>query len=270
MSPVPMSRPARPPCPSSARDGRLAADQFDRLIVSLSTAGSRRSLVRLLTGLPVAGRLAGLLGEATPASARRQRHHQQRHHPDHHDRVHDEKKKKKKRKKKKPHSPSGSSPLPSTCAQTCAGCCMGETCVSATSTAACGANGAPCATCSGLQGSCFTGACHCDVCAGGCRYASVQAAVADPSGPTTITICAGTYTGNVSIDRGVTLIGAGDGAGVGSTVLQGTGSGSVVTATGAITETMRALQMTDGRASLGGGIGNDATLMLTDCTVTEN
>src|SRR5829696_9110334 len=154
MSPLPMSRAARPPCPSSVRDGRLAADQFDRLIVSLSTAGSRRSLVRLLTGLPMAGRLAGLLGEATPASARRQRHHQQRHHPDHHDRVHDEKKKKKKRKKKKPHSPSGSSPLPSTCAQTCAGCCMGETCVSATSTAACGANGAPCATCSGLQGSC--------------------------------------------------------------------------------------------------------------------
>ena len=74
-----------------------------------------------------------------------------------------------------------------------------------------------CAACNGLRGSCFNGACRCDVCAGGCRYPTVQDAVADLSGPTTITICAGAYLEYITIDRDLNLIGAGEGSGAGDT-----------------------------------------------------
>lgn len=139
------------------------------------------------------------------------------------------------------------------------------------SAAACGANGATCSACSGLQGTCFNGACRCDVCASGCPYASVQAAVADATGPSTITICPGTYHEDVTIGRSLTLIGSGDGDGTGDTTLQGTGTRSVVMVTDGQMVTLQGLRITGGGGEdLGGGIYNLGTLTVKDCTITGN
>ena len=225
----------------------MDANQFDRFVRSLTAAGARRGLLRLLLILPVAGGLQLPLfagGEARDRHRRRQRQRGE----DHPSGIHDEKRKKKKKKKRRPCAQAGQTvapgqaccaglvldaagqcvePAPAICADSCAGCCNGETCESGASATSCGSSGAPCADCSGLHGICSNGVCRCAVCPSGCPYASVQAAVADAAGPTTIHVCAGTYQGDVVIDRNVTIIGTGDGAGAGNTILQGTGSRSV-------------------------------------------
>lgn len=138
------------------------------------------------------------------------------------------------------------------------------------SAAACGVNGATCAVCSGLQGTCFNGACRCDVCASGCPYASVQAAVADMNGLATITICPGIYREDVTISRSLTLIGAGDGDGAGATVLQGTGARSVMAVNDGQTVSLQELRITGGNGDQGGGIYNRGALTVKDSTVTGN
>jgi predicted outer membrane repeat protein len=132
---------------------------------------------------------------------------------------------------------------------------------------------APCtpATCAGTN-LCVNGTCQpCDVCASGCFFSSVQAAIDVASPGQTITVCAGTFTGNLDIDQDLTLIGAGSGFGAGNTILQGTGTGSVVTnILNAVT--LRSLRIVGGNAaSHGGGIRSQSgPLELIDCTVTGN
>jgi hypothetical protein len=99
----------------------------------------------------------------------------------------------------------------------------------------------------------------------------VQAAVADPAGPTTIHVCAGTYVGNVVISRNVTIVGTGDGAGAGNTILQGTGTGSAVTINSGRSVTLQDLRITGGNAVVGGGIfTQNGALTMTRCTVSGN
>lgn len=131
---------------------------------------------------------------------------------------------------------------------------------------------------------CVDGACEaCDVCADGqvCPYTSVQAAVADSNGPTTIHVCPGEYRDRITIARNLSLIGGGDGPGVGSpglgdTVLDPISRGRVVTINTGVTATLQALRISNGRppdnpdALGGGGVRNFGTLTLTDCTITGN
>jgi hypothetical protein len=265
----------------------MDATRFDEIVQMAAGPDSRRGLLRLAT-VALGGCLATFLAGEGEAAKRRQRTRRRR--SEQRARVHDERKKKTKRKGscaragQAPQKGRGccaglvrngagqcAQPAPPTCAQSCAGCCTGETCVTATSAAACGANGIPCGVCSGLRGTCFGGACRCDVCADGCRYPTVQDAVADVDGPSTITICAGSYGGDVTIGRDVTLLGAGDGDDpAGNTILQGTGGGSAVTVPAGVTATLQGLRISGGSADEGGGIRNDGTLTLTDCTITAN
>jgi hypothetical protein len=134
---------------------------------------------------------------------------------------------------------------------------------------------APCtpATCAGTN-LCVDGTCQpCDVCASGCFFSSVQAAIAAASAGETIRVCPGIYTGSLLIDQSLTLIGAGDGNGAGNTILHGTGTGAVVTTTSQTQVTLRSLRITGGNAasSFGGGIASfSSPLELIACTVTGN
>lgn len=123
-----------------------------------------------------------------------------------------------------------------------------------------------CPTCSGLRGTCFQGVCTCDVCASGCPFSSVQSAVAAASSGGSITICPGDYSGNVVVERDLTLIGAGR-AGTGKARLVG-GSSSVVTIAAGTTVTLQDLSITGGQnVQDGGGIYNAGTLTVTRCSV---
>jgi ferredoxin len=119
----------------------------------------------------------------------------------------------------------------------------------------------------------------CDVCASGCRYSAIQDAIDDPGGSATISLCAGTYRGTVTIGRSLSLIGTGDGNGASDTILDGTPvpgdtGGSVVTIPAGCpgcTVTLERLRITGGVAENGGGIFNQgATLTLRNCTVSGN
>lgn len=117
-----------------------------------------------------------------------------------------------------------------------------------------------------------TGACPpCDVCASGCPFTSVQAAVDAAAPDAIITICAGAYTENLTIAENLTLRGAGDGDGSGDAILQGTGMGSVVTIAAGQSVALEHLRITGGESDSGGGIySQDADLTLRDCTVSGN
>jgi hypothetical protein len=105
-----------------------------------------------------------------------------------------------------------------------------------------------------------------DVCASGCSFSSVQDAIDDAEPGATITICAGTFTGNLTIAKDLTLVGTGEDA----TTLRGNGNGTVVTIE-AGTVKLQDLRITGGAgAEFGGGIYNAGTLTLTGCTVTGN
>ena len=162
-------------------------------------------------------------------------------------------------------------PASPTCAQTCTGCCNGETCVTSLSDSACGTGGIPCGVCSGVQGTCRNGACTCDVCASGCPFTSVQAAVTAASPGDTITICAGTYVGITTINKSLTLLGAGDGNNPAvDTILDGNNAGAVIGVAAGQTVSLSGLRLTRGRQSSAGGVRNQGMLTMSDCTVVDN
>lgn len=118
-----------------------------------------------------------------------------------------------------------------------------------------------------------TGACPpCDVCASGCPFTSVQAAIDAASPGSTITLCAGAYIETVTIAKDMTLSGVGDGTDPASnTLLDGAGAGTVVTIAAGTVVSLKTLRVTGGDADLGGGIYNDhGTLGLSGCTVSSN
>ena len=116
------------------------------------------------------------------------------------------------------------------------------------------------------MGSCET----CDVCASGCTYSSVQAAIDAAGIGATIHLCAGTFTGNITIGKNLSLIGTGSGPGGGNTILSGSQNGTVVTVNQGATVTLQGMRITNGDNINGGGISNAGTLTLTACTLTQN
>ncbi len=240
---------------------------FASLVRSLRTPGSRRGLLGILTALPLLRGLDLLVDrdDAATAKGRHKRH-----------------------KKKKCMPPSVAvtcagkcGPVTDTCKQAvncgpCActpPCPICQTCNTVTATCAPDANqrgaacGGPGQVCQG------DGTCACDVChGGGCRYGTVQDAVADSGGPETIHICLDRYFETVSIGRNLTLIGAGDGAGPArNTILNANGAGGVVSVADDVTATLRGLRITGGVAQFGGGVFNQGdSLTMTDCTVIGN
>jgi predicted outer membrane repeat protein len=124
---------------------------------------------------------------------------------------------------------------------------------------------------------CVDGACQaCDVClpVGACAYDTVQAAIDDRDGPSTIHLCPGTYVEDIDIFlREVTLIGAGQGEQeTSNTILQGTGTG-----VGSVVEATKSCSLHRLRVTGGDPFGIDhvdftssSTLTMHDCTVMAN
>jgi predicted outer membrane repeat protein len=115
---------------------------------------------------------------------------------------------------------------------------------------------------------------RCDVCASGCEFSSVQAAIDAAAPGATIAICPGAYREDLTINGVLTLVGAGDGEGSGDTIVQGTGQNSVVTIGGGIVALER-LRLAGGGGNpteffSGGGIYNEGTTKVIGCTVSGN
>jgi hypothetical protein len=127
---------------------------------------------------------------------------------------------------------------------------------------------------------CHNGHCveRCDVCDDDeeCRFTSVQAAVDSANPGDTITICKGTYAGNVTIDKNLTL----NGAGADDVTLKGEEDiqSSVVIIESDAVVAIRGVSITGGNGTLvngflnGGGVllQGRAQLTLTDCTIHDN
>ena len=170
----------------------------------------------------------------------------------------------------------------------CPGCCDSSgTCYGGKSNTACGSDNEQCQNCTLTHQVCQSdGSCACDaascpagqVCGGDgtCCYATAeafQAALANPAGPATIRLCAGTISLSPGeffiITRPVTIIGAGDGAG-GTVLAQGGGGFVVGVQAGTQAEPVRLehLAMTGG--SIGVLVDQAAHCAMTDCTVRDN
>lgn len=115
------------------------------------------------------------------------------------------------------------------------------------------------------------GACPtaCDVCASGCTYSTVQAAIDGASTGATVAICAGTFAENLRINKNLTLAGAGRNA----TILDGKAENSVIAIDPGLTGvTIRDLTITNGKSpGVGGGISNGtAQTTLVNVLITDN
>jgi len=105
------------------------------------------------------------------------------------------------------------------------------------------------------------------VCPSGCAYSSIQAAINAAAWGDTITIGAGRYTENLTLNASLTLQGAGDG----QTIVDGGGTGTVVTVNHWGSVTLSGLTLTHGNAPAGGGIDNEVgTVILQNSTVSGN
>ena len=132
-----------------------------------------------------------------------------------------------------------------------------------------------------------------DVCAHGCRFTALAPAVAAAHPGDTLRVGAGTYAGGITIDRDLTLVGAGAGAtvirGGGPVVTVGVLGATVepavairgVTITGGVTRSSAQSQLftgQDGVFALGGGVEippnadrtGGARVTITDSSITHN
>jgi hypothetical protein len=129
--------------------------------------------------------------------------------------------------------------------------------------------------CPGEDHTCQGGVCAprpCDVCASGCAFTSVQAAINAVGPGGTVVVCPGDYRENLFIRADRRLIGAGDGSSALDTILRGTGNGPVVEIAEGATVTLKQLRITGGRdqVGLGGGINNWGTTTAVGCTIIGN
>ena len=180
------------------------------------------------------------------------------------------------------------------CAAECNGCCdESGACQAGTSAEVCGGGGATCAACSGNTPRCKQGVCSgctnlnqcpansvcadsgaclaCDVCASGCDFTSIQAAIDARPDHDVFAICRGTYQENLTLTRDVELIGARDGFTM-LTVVRGDGTSSVITIPDeGQNVTLRQMEITGGGVSSGGGILHEGkALTMADVVVTSN
>src|SRR5262249_44842217 len=102
------------------------------------------------------------------------------------------------------------------------------------------------------------------VCASGCAYDTVGAALAAAADGDTISIAAGTYSGGLTITKNVSILGAGAQA---TTI---SGGGPVVFVRTGVTATLGQLTLSGGDFIAGGGIRNEGTLNLKQVTVSGN
>jgi hypothetical protein len=121
---------------------------------------------------------------------------------------------------------------------------------------------------------CDGGACRtCTVCASGCAHTTLQAAILAASDGSTIYICPGTYATNATIDRNLTVIGAGAGTDPATgAILDGGLSGGVLQVDPGTTVTLRTLTITrgGGPAYDGGGVHNLGTLFVEGVDILKN
>jgi hypothetical protein len=109
---------------------------------------------------------------------------------------------------------------------------------------------------------------NCVVCAAGCRYASVAAAVARAAANERITIVPGTYDADLAITRNLTLTRCGE---AGDVVLRNASAGArAVKIREGITVGLEHVTISiNERFESGGGIDNAGTLHLGECTVRD-
>ena len=86
--------------------------------------------------------------------------------------------------------------------------------------------------------------------------------VAAPSGDT-IYVAAGTYVENVTVDRDISI----EGAGLGTTTVDGNGAGQVVVVWPDIDVILMGMTITNGLSDNGGGIENEGNLTVDSCRV---
>lgn len=231
----------------------MDADRLDRLARALSQTEPRRRVLGLLAALPLA---AGLADEAVPAE------------PDAAAAPRGQRARRQDGAASGATAPSGRAGCQAKAAQVCAGRCgsLRYRCNGRRKTAACGSCGGG-QVCERAGGTCEA----CDVCASGCAFASVQAAITAAASGETIFVCPGTY-GRITIGKNVTLIGAGDGTDAGTnTILDGGDSGTVVSVGNGATVRLEALRLTNGLGGSGGGVRNEGTsLAIARCTLAGN
>ena len=246
-------------------------DHLDHLARSLAAPASRRRLLSVLAGLPVAAGLLGAIAPDAGAAGRRKRRKKRHKHGNGRRRVH-----------RKPRC------KPDAIAQSCAGACGTTTnncqqavdCGPCTCTPDCagkcgGAADGCDGTCTGTCGAnqiCDGGSCqYCDVCADGCPHSVVQDAVDAAKAGDTVRVCPGTYkrlnTGvAVSITKSLTLVGGGTGED--GTVFDGEQTGAIsplVIVVGGSPVELRDLAITRGvnHTSYGGGLGVSQSSVVT-------
>src|SRR6516164_5279791 len=103
------------------------------------------------------------------------------------------------------------------------------------------------------------------VCSTGCQYTTITNALNAATAGDTIMIGPGAYGGGLTIDKNLSLIGAGSAQ---TTI---SGGSPVVTVSSGVRSTIRGLTISGGVAGpFGGGVNNAGTLSVADSTVTEN
>lgn len=111
-----------------------------------------------------------------------------------------------------------------------------------------------------------------DVCPSGCTYATIQAAVDNAMSFDIIDVSAGTYAENVVISKSLTI----QGAGVSTTIVDGTDTESVFIIEGSVAVTLTNMTITNGNAinslptSLGGGIDIEQGEVTLDSLIVSN
>jgi hypothetical protein len=129
------------------------------------------------------------------------------------------------------------------------------------------AAGTPC----GEGQQCFAdGRCvACDVCHSGCDHTTLQAAIGAAAVGATIQLCPGTYATNAIVEKDLTVVGAGSGAG--GTVLDGQGISTVLDLDDVNDVKVRGLKVTGGAKDYGAGIHIvRGVITLEDVEVTGN
>jgi hypothetical protein len=205
--------------------------QFDTLVKTASSSGTRRALVRLCGLLPLGMAVAALLG-SPDASAADDDHgsaHRRRRRKTRHKHNKNTVRRNKQHKNRKPNRPNNLNPPNPPAPPPVPGCLP----PSATGT---------------TQG--------------------LQEAIAAAAVGSTVTLCAGTWNLTSTVNIGKALILAG--AGAGQTILDGQNAVQVLRTTSGPGVELRDLTITKGNADQGAGIWNEGTLTLVGVTITSN